>query len=47
MRVAGVLHQCLSDGKKKYFNPNKFPKCPTCGEDMTNKPMKMYDVENV
>ena len=44
-RMAGVLHHCVKDGDKKYLNPIKFPTCPSCGEDMTNKPIKMYDVE--
>lgn len=44
MRVTGVLHSCPKDNALKFFNPNMFANCPTCGEDMTNKPMKMYDV---
>ena len=44
MRVAGVLHDCLKDNRKKFFNPNVFPECPACGEDMTNKAITMYDV---
>ena len=43
-RMAGVLHECPSDGRKKFFNPNLFPVCCDCGENLTDKPIKIFDV---
>ena len=42
--MVGVLHSCKKDNTLKFFNPNLFPSCPTCGEDMTNKPLRQYEV---
>lgn len=42
--MTGVLHTCPKTGGLSLFNPNLHSECPLCGEDLTKKPMKMYDI---
>ncbi len=42
--ITGVIHDCPADGKKKFFDPTIYYKCPDCREPIFRNELRVYQM---
>lgn len=47
IKLKGLIHHCTDKFRKMFFDPEVFPQCPFCKEDLTKLEVFEYEVKSV
>jgi len=47
LKMKGLIHLCRHNNRNMFFDPELFPNCPFCFDDLTKLQVTEYEVTNV